>query len=86
MDHSVRNCPLELGRSGSDRLALRRLDRPFVPFARLHVDKDGRLALRPVNRQRKHIETIVVADDIVKLLRFDALRDVNIGICDTFAV
>jgi hypothetical protein len=48
------------------------------------VDKRRRTARRTIDRESKYVKAVVIADDIMELLRFDALREIDVGIEDTF--
>jgi hypothetical protein len=46
------------------------------------VDKCRRTACRAIDRESKDIEAVVGADHIMELLRFDASRQIDLGIED----
>ena len=48
------------------------------------VDKRRREARRTIDRESKDIKAVVRADDIMELLRFDVLREIDVGIEDAF--
>ena len=66
---------------GPKRALLRRV----ASFDRL-ISERRRIARRAVDVQVENVKAVVVADDVMELLGFDAARDVDLGIDDTFVV